>query len=314
MTAPSPSTGPVLVIGSAGTDIVGRPLAELSLGTSAPGLVRASPGGVARNVAENLARLGTEVILLTAVGDDPEGRRLVAQTAEAGVTVDHILTSTEHPTGCYLAVLDGQGGLHLALDDMRIIEHLTPEYLRHRRALFQQASAVFVDANLAPKTLAAAIRLARAQGVPVAADPTSVNLAPRLLPHIDDLWLLACNEAEAEALCGQHPPRAGGERAIDCARHLVSSGAHIAMVAMAEFGVRYATASESGHVPAVCTEILDPTGAGDALTAAAIFALLNEIPIDEAVRLGVSAAALTLRTRGTVVPDLSLELLYEQLR
>ncbi len=308
------SNGPVLVIGSASMDFVGRPLAELSPGTSAPGLLRASPGGGARNVAENLARLGMEAVLLTAVGNDPEGRRLLTQTGEAGVVVDHVLTSPDHPTGCYLAVLDGQGGLHLALDDMRIVADLTPEHVREHRSLFQQASAVFVDANLAPKTLAAAISLARAEDVPIAADPTSVNLAPRLLPHVDDLWLLCCNEAEAEALCGQHPPETGVERAIDCARALVSMGVRIAIVAMAEFGVGYATTSESGHVPAVRTEILDPTGAGDALTAAAIFALLNDIPIDEAVRLGVSAAALTLRTRGAVVPDLSLELLYGQLR
>jgi pseudouridine kinase len=45
-----------------------------------------------------------------------------------------------------------------------------------------------------------------------------------------------------------------------------------------------------------------------------IFALLNEIPLDEAVRLGASAATLTLRTTGSVVPDLSLEMLYDQLR
>lgn len=308
------SSGPVLVIGSAGMDIVGRPIDELSLGTSAPGRLRASPGGVARNVAENLARLGTEVVLLTAVGDDPEGRRLLTQTSDAGANIDHVLMAAGRSTGAYLAVLDGRGKLHLALDDMRAVEALTPEYLRECRALFRGASAVFLDANLSPKTLAAAVSLARREGVPVAADPTSVNLAPRLLPHLEDLWLIACNEAEAEALCGQHPPQPGGERAIDCARHLVSMGAEIAIVAMAEFGVGYATADESGHVPAVRTEILDPTGAGDALTAAAIFALLNEIPIDEAVRLGVSAAALTLRTPGTVVPNLSLELLYERLR
>jgi pseudouridine kinase len=83
---------------------------------------------------------------------------------------------------------------------------------------------------------------------------------------------------------------------------------------MAGFGVAYASPEVSGLVPAVQTVILDPTGAGDALTAAVIFALLNEIPLDEAVKLGASAAALTLRTPGSVVPDLSLELLYDQLR
>jgi pseudouridine kinase len=44
-----------------------------------------------------------------------------------------------------------------------------------------------------------------------------------------------------------------------------------------------------------------------------IYALLNQIPLDDAVRLGVTAASLTLRHRGTVVDDLSLEMLYDQL-
>jgi pseudouridine kinase len=83
---------------------------------------------------------------------------------------------------------------------------------------------------------------------------------------------------------------------------------------MAEFGVVYASDDGSGHIPAVQTEILDPTGAGDALTSTVIFALLNDIPFDEAVRLGLSAAALTLRSQGTTCKNLSLELLYDQLR
>jgi pseudouridine kinase len=83
---------------------------------------------------------------------------------------------------------------------------------------------------------------------------------------------------------------------------------------MAAAGVSYASAESSGHVRALQVEVVDPTGAGDALSAAVIFGLLNEIPLDESVRLGVSAAALTLRTRGSVAPELSLELLYEQLR
>jgi pseudouridine kinase len=101
---------------------------------------------------------------------------------------------------------------------------------------------------------------------------------------------------------------------LDAARHLVGQGVQIAMVTMAEFGVAYATTEVSGLVPAVQTDIVDPTGAGDAQTAAVLFALLNDIPLDEAVRLGASAAAVTLRSRGSVVQDLSLELLYDQLR
>jgi pseudouridine kinase len=100
---------------------------------------------------------------------------------------------------------------------------------------------------------------------------------------------------------------------MDAARYLVSSGVKIAIITLAEFGVCYATSETAGYIPAIRTEIIDPTGAGDALTAAVIFGLLNEIPIDEALRLGISAAALTLQHPGAVLPDLTLEKLYNQL-
>ncbi len=306
--------GHVLVIGAAGTDIIGRASASLQSGTSNPGQVRMCYGGVARNIAENLVRLGTETILITAVGDDEAGHQLLKHASSAGIVTECAIITEEMPTGAYLAVLDDQGALHFALDDMSAIEAITPQYLREHRSLFNDAAAVVVDANLPPKSLAAAISLASRAGVPIGADPTSVSLAMRLEPHLADLWLITPNEAEAEALCPHPVPHADRVQAIDAARHLVSEGVDIAIITMAEFGVGYATTDSSGHIPAVQTEIIDPTGAGDALTAALICALLNEIPLDEAVRLGVSAASLTLRTTGSVVPNLSLELLYHQLR
>lgn len=306
--------GHVLVIGSAGIDLIGRPTGELQTGTSNPGHLRYSHGGVARNVAENLARLGTEAILLSAVGDDPQGKQLLEQAAQAGVIVDHVLVVPDQPTGTYLAVLDTRGNLYFGIDDMGISEAITPKFLRGCWNLFKEASVVFLDANLPEKTLNSAFSMARQANVPVAADPISTTLASNLTPHLEDLWLITPNEAEAEVLCPHPVPHADVAMALAAARHLVSHGVDIAIITMAEFGVSYATADSSGHLSAVQTEIIDPTGASDALTAAVIFALLNEIPLDEAVRLGLSAAAYTLRTPGTVSPNLSLELLYDQLR
>ena len=101
--------------------------------------------------------------------------------------------------------------------------------------------------------------------------------------------------------------------AINAAKCMVSQGVQIAIVTMAELGVCYATSETSGYVPPVRTEIIDPTGAGDALTAAVLFGLLNRMPIDDAMRLGVAAASLTLAYRGAVAPELSLEKVYDQL-
>ncbi|MGH2626817.1 MAG: carbohydrate kinase family protein [Anaerolineales bacterium] len=306
--------GPVVVIGASGMDVIGKLAGPLSVGTSNPGRLRMSSGGVARNVAENLARLGIETELVTAVGEDSNGRHLLDQAVEVGIGVEYCVRVPGGRTGAYLALLDEHGGLHAGLDDMRVIEGLTPEHLRTVEPVIAEASAVFLDANLSPASLSTAIALASAHGVRVAADPTSRTLAPRLVPHLANLWLITPNEAEAGVLCPKPIVHAQVNQAIEVARQLVASGVHIAVLALAEFGVAYASAEESGHVPALRTEIADPTGAGDAMTAALIFALLNNIPLDESVRLGASAAALTLRAHGTVAPGLSLELLYDQLR
>jgi pseudouridine kinase len=309
--SPAPDQ-PVLVIGAAGLDIIGLMKAELHSGTSNPAEIRSSFGGVARNVAENISRLGLPVELITAVGDDSTGEQLLQQLTTAGVGISAVLRSREYRTGSYLAVVNSLGELQFALDDMRAISALSTEYLRSQETLFAQASLVFLDTNLAKDTLRTAFSLARRYHLPVCADPTSKPLANRLQPYLSRLHLITPNIAEASILCGQTYP-ARPRQAIEAAKCLVSQGVQIAIVTLAEFGVCYATSETSGHIPAIRTEIVDPTGAGDALTAAVIFALLSDISLDDAVRLGVSAASFTLRHRGSVVPHLTLEKLYDQL-
>lgn len=311
--AASYRSGPVLVIGAAGVDIVGIPKGELSPGTSSPARIRTSFGGVARNVAENLARLGQPAILVTVVGNDAVGEQLLSLTAAAGVDVGATLHSEEHPTGSYLAVVNSSGELQFALDDMRALAALTPDAVRDRESLFTQASLLFVDANLPRDTLRTVMSLARRENLPVCADPTSSSLALRLKPFLPRMHLLIPNSAEAGILCGQAFHESKTRQAVEAAKCLVNQGVDIAVVTLAQFGVCYATSSTSGYLPAIRTQIVDPTGAGDALTGALLFGLLNDIALDDAMRLGLAAASLTLRHRGAVAADLSLERLYEHL-
>jgi pseudouridine kinase len=224
-----------------------------------------------------------------------------------------VVTDAEVATGGYVALLDQDGALLVAVDQMAPVGAITPKYLRDRRDLFRDASLIMLDANLSPETLATAIRLGRAAKAPVCADPATVPLAPRLAPHLGSLSLVVSNGAEAAALCACPPPQDSAE-AVVTAKQLVSLGVETAIVTLAEAGVGYATSEVSGHISSLRVEVADLTGAGDAFTAALLFGFLNEVPIDEAVRLGVSAASITLRTRHTVAPDLSEELLYAQLR
>lgn len=303
----------LLVLGAATLDTVGRPFENLQPGTSVPGQVRPSFGGVARNVAENLARLGLPVSLISAVGDDPIGRQLLEYTAKIGVDTSACLRVGDYGTASYIALLGKEGDLRYGLDDMRILSCLSAEYIKSQAALFQSASLIFVDANLSTPALRAVFQLARRAKLPIFADATSVSLAPKLLPFLPRLTFLTANRLEATALLQGAVEVNDRFSALEAARTFVRMGVQIAIIALAEFGVCYATSETSGHVPAIRTRVIDPTGAGDAMTAAIIFGLTNGMDIDEAVRLGVSAASLTLSHPGSVSPQLSLESLYERL-
>ena len=304
---------PVLVIGAAGMDMVGRLRSELRPHTSNAAQIRYSFGGAARNVAENLLHLGTSVILLTVLGNDEAGDNLIHAIGEAGANVEAILRCEHYPTGTYLAVINLDGQLEYGLDDMRILTELSPQYIHAHEDLFTQSSLLFFDANLSKETIRTVMSVARKAKIPVCADPTSESLATRLRPYLSRLQLVVPNVREASILCDRESGINTRREAINAAKCLVSQGVEIAIITMAESGVCYATSETSGFVPPVRTDIIDPTGAGDALTAAVLFGLLNQMPIDDAVRLGVAAESLTLTYRGAVVPDLSLEKLYDRL-
>ena len=136
----------ILVIGATLLDTKGKPTAGLEPGTSNPAYIRTTRGGTARNVAENLGRLGADVYLLTAVGKDLTGEQLIAQTADAGVDVAHVLTIDGENTGVYMALLEEDGSLSVALDDVQVMMNITPAYLREKEALFREAAMIMMDA------------------------------------------------------------------------------------------------------------------------------------------------------------------------
>ncbi|HEC23623.1 MAG TPA: ribokinase [Chloroflexi bacterium] len=305
--------GYVLVIGAANLDIKGQPDVALVRGSSIPGRIRTSLGGVARNIAENLARLEVETVLLTAVGDDEVGERILGHAAGSGIDISEALVVEGERTGAYMALLRKNGALDVALDDMAILQMLTPDYFEARRSLFAGARLIAIDANPTPEALETIVSLSNEYRVPLCADPTSAALAERLRPHLSSLYMASPNVPETGVLCGVSFEESDRDAAQAAARRLVSMGVEIAVITLGEHGVVYADAETKGYIPAIQTHILDETGAGDAMTAAIIFGLLEEIPLDECVRLGVTAATLTLRTRETVRPDLSVDLLYDEL-
>ena len=191
----------VVVVGGANMDLKAQTIAQVRPETSNPGTTYFSPGGVGRNVAENLARLGTPVHLVAAVGHDLMGDQLVAQTAASGVGVAYV-TRLDVSTGSYTAVLDVDGELVVAVADMSATDALGIEEIDDAESLIGAAALLVLDANLSSATLLRSIEYAAANDVPVLIDPVSTPKAERLRPIL---------ESRSRAVCYHSQPRRTGD-------------------------------------------------------------------------------------------------------
>lgn len=201
--------GSIVALGGANLDTVASAATPPQRGDSTSGRVRTSPGGVARNVAENLARLGHAVRLLSAVGDDPAGHALLAATRQAGVDVSACALVAGEATASYVSLHEPDGTLLAAVNDMQVLERLTPALLAPHAAALQAAGLWVLDANLSDTALAwlfaqqHARRRRDGAAAPVFADAVSAPKCARLRPWLGRLHTLKLNRLEAQALCGR---------------------------------------------------------------------------------------------------------------
>ena len=254
-----------VVVGGVNVDIGGRSFAPLVAQDSNPGSVRLSLGGVGRNIAHNLALLGTDVHLLTAYGDDLYGERVAASCSELGIDLSHALRIAGGATSTYLYLTDHRGEMALAVSDMEICKKITPSYLSSQLPLLQNAQVVVADANLSAESLEF---LAENCAAPLFVDPVSTAKAQKLRPILGKIHTLKPNRLEAELLSGV-PIRSEQdlERAADV---LTEMGLHRMFISLGSQGVYAAMGSERLRLPNLPGQMVNTTGCGDAFMAALV--------------------------------------------
>lgn len=313
------SSGP----GTAVVLSLGETLIDLIVDDGAPSLEAASafvgrPGGAPANVAVALARLGVPAAFGGVVGDDPFGRRLRAGLAAEGVDVGRLRATGEAATTLAFAWKDARGDGHfwlLRAADVR----LSPADV-DAAGIDGVAALVIGSVALAGEPsrsgISRAAELAVAAGVPVCFD---VNLRPTLWPDM----------AEARAACAPILERVTLLKlSLDDARHLFdarddpvavveglrvagsgtgvdrsAAGGPMIVLTDGERGCWYASPGTGPvrHVPAFPVAAEEPTGAGDAFTAALVSRLLTRgwSALDEAdVRYAAAAGALATTRPG----------------
>lgn len=310
----------VLVVGGAVLDTKVRTAGPPVVGTSNPGTSSATVGGVGRNIAENLARLGRPTVLVAAVGDDPAGDTVLQRTGAAGVECRHVVVSP-HPTGTYAAVLDDAGDLLIAVADMRATDELSVPDLAVVPTLLGSADALVVDANLDATVIRWLLSAAQDAGVRTVFEPVSVAKAAAAATVVDGsvrVHTLTPNVDELAALVGRSVDDT--VEAVRVAADLLHArGVEHVWVRRGILGslLSIAGSADAGPravlVAAPEVEVADVTGAGDSMTAGYVHALLSGADVVEAARYGQALAALTCASTDTVRADLTAALVAAHL-
>ena len=312
---------PIVCIGGANIDRKMRTTSPLQMGTSNPVRVQETFGGVARNVAENLARLGAPTQLLTVVGQDPAGAHLLAALRDCGVDTGGCLAVAGVNSGTYTAVLDDSGEMVLALAHMDVCAQQTPEWLRQCAAQRAAARLVVADLNLPAESVAQLLQDAQTSAAPLVIVAVSEPKMANLPADLSGLNLLILNVGELHARVGRNL-NTEADIAAAC-REVHAQGVRRIIVTRGAQGVLYSEYSEYSddhdgkdnggslsHIPAPVVTVRDVTGAGDSFSAAVCWSLYHA-PDDLglAARRGVALSALTVQAEQSVLPDLNVQML-----
>jgi len=282
----------IVVLGSLNMDLsINVPRIPLPGETICGGSMMTRPGGKGANQAAACARLGRQVAMIGCVGQDDFGRRMKDNLRSIGVDVSHIKEETSAPSGTAMILVDTKGENCIVLspgaNQIVTIDPVDAD-------LIKQAKILLLQLEITPETVCEAADIAKAAGVPVLLNPApAIAFNEDIYAKID---YLIPNETEATLLTGvkvKDIPSA--EKA---AKILLERGTKTVIITLGADGAFLATNQRKVHVPALKTDVVDTTGAGDAFIGGFASALVQGKGIDLALNMASAAGALAATKAG----------------
>ncbi|MEA5049016.1 MAG: carbohydrate kinase family protein [Eubacteriales bacterium] len=277
----------IFIIGGAAIDITGKPESICRERDSNLGKVRIRVGGVGYNIAKRLSALNYSVELVTALGSGYHASMVRENCENASISLRYTLKCVEH-TGTYIGVFDEDGDMLVGISDMSVLDHLTPEYLAGLLPQINSAAMCVIDGNLSPASLE---YLCNHVTSPLFFDPVSCAKAKRIGENIGKCYAIKPNRFEAGFLSGKSCDTIRGiYRASDW---FLDQGVKRVFISLGGEGVFWADSENCGVLPAECHDVVDISGAGDAMGAAIIDGCIRNLSTEECARLGNAASART---------------------
>ena len=305
----------VVVIGAANIDIGGTPANPLIPADSNPGDITITHGGVARNIAHNLCKLGVPVKFITAIGGDVLGAEMIRQCEELGMDTSCVLKIPEENSSMYLYINNDSGDMELSIDHMTICSRITPRYIETLSDTIKNAAAIVLDTNIPTETFS---KIKELSDAPIYVDPVSTALSIRVKPVLEGIDTIKPNTLEAEYLTDMTIKTEADYRAAATA--ILDMGVKRVFMSMGPEGMLAAERKNGKYKMYIVDEypadVVCTTGAGDSATAAIVWAstvIADEDSIVTAAKAANVVAAMTVSVQETNNPDLCHKDAFEKL-
>ncbi|QGF22396.1 ribokinase [Raineyella fluvialis] len=257
---------------------------------AAPGL-----GGRGANQAVAVARSGVEVRLVASIGDDLDGRQILAELAGFGVSTELVAVHPEARTGHSYRVVAPDGPRTVVVPEANALTDV--EAVRDVADRLATAAVVLLQGQVGPAVIEETIRLARDWPGRLVYNPAPVvPIDPALYAEVA---VLVVNEDEAAALCGVPVTHDVGD-IEDLAVELASRGRSVVVSMGAEGAVVVPSRRPVEVVMAAQTHVVDAAGAGDAFVGVLAAGLAVGMGVQEATAVAVRQATRTVARRGAV--------------
>lgn len=294
------------IIGGANVDIIGTPFAPINRHDSNPGRATTALGGVGRNIAENLGRLGVEVEFITVLGEDSYAKDIIKNCEAHKVSLEHSIFMKGEHTSLYLCINNEDGDMEMAISAMELYQHISPKYLESKLDLINSGSLCIVDTNIPEESLKYLMDHCR---VPLFLDTVSTKKTKKIKGYIHNVHTLKPNIIEAEILSGMVIQ---SEKDLeDATDEIIKRGVQRIFLSMGPMGVYYNDGTNKGKMPAIPTEVVSTTGAGDSFVAATAWAYMMGFGLEQSVKAGQSASHVCISSRETVSPKMSKETIVQ---
>ena len=279
----------ICIIGGANIDICGASIAPLRAYDSNPGQISLSYGGVGRNIAQICALLGCSVEFVTCFSGDNYGMMMKQDCENLGMDTSSSKIIEDLPSSMYIAILDQDHDMKLAMSDMRILRRMDTAMLEPVVKRLDQNDLMIIDANLDLECISYILKNAQC---PVAADPVSANKAGRLKKYLGMIDIFKPNRYEAEELTGIHIETE--QDAAACADWFLRNGVKEIIISMADKGLIAGTSEKKVWFKHRMIQLENATGGGDSFLGAYVSRRILKESVDDSVRFAISAAVTTI--------------------